>query len=227
MCDYIREQGAEPLILLAPNKNSIYPEYMPARFGAKAEVTNLTLLQEAMAQRDVPYVDACAILKAYKDTDEVYLHEDTHWNNTGARLVLNEVYRQWGIDAAHTLDDYTIEASHEPDLYQILFPAKEHYEDQRIYEQVNAFDYVGRVRSMDDMLIETTNESATTGSLLMYRDSFGRAVIPYMSEVFTAATYNRSTPYDLSLIAEGDYDYVLIEIVERNIETLGEMNIPE
>ncbi len=226
VCQYIEGLGKQPMIMLAPNKNTIYPELMPGRFGNKNEVSNRTLLQEALEERDVPYLDAAQVLIDYKATDEVYLHQDTHWNNTGARLVLNALYKAWGLEASHELAEYTTENTHESDLYQILFPQSDKLEAQRVYNAQNTFDYVGRVRSMDDLKIQTTCENGNGKSVLVYRDSFGRAMIPYMGETFSQCMFNRSTPYDLSLVEEIECDYVLIEIVERNIVDLGGIEIP-
>ena len=226
VCEYIEQLGKTPLIMIVPNKNSIYEEYMPMRFGKKAEVTNLTLLQDAMQEKGIPYVDAAFILEEGKKTDEVYLHQDTHWNNTGARLVLNEVYKVFGLENRYELDHYTVEAVHEPDLYKMLFPTQEYYENQHIYQQANDFEYVGRVRSMDDLTIKTSTSQGNGKSILVYRDSFGRAMIPYMGEVFDQCLFNRSTPYDLSLVEQTECDYVLLEIVERNLADLGEIDVP-
>ncbi len=226
-CEYIEGLGKKPMIMLVPNKNTIYPELMPARFGDKSEVSNRTLLQEALAERNVPYLDAAKVLIAYKETDEVYLHQDTHWNNTGARLVLNALYEAWELDDEHELTGYTVEETHESDLYQILFPQSGELEAQRIYTAQNAFDYKGRVRSMDDLKIQTVCEEGNGKSVLVYRDSFGRAMIPYMGEIFSQCMFNRSTPYNLELVAETECDYVLIEIVERNIADLAGIEVPK
>lgn len=226
VCDYIRRLGKEPLVVIVPNKNSIYPEYMPARFGGKAQVCNLTLLQERMQELNVPYVDAYHILLGGKEADELYLHEDTHWNNTGARLVLNEIYAAYGLSDRYELAGYTIKENHSPDLYGILFPSEEHYEAQRIYDDGKLYDYVGRVHGADDMKIRTAAVWGNGKSILVYRDSFGRALIPYMGGTFDSVMFNRSTPYDLSLAEGTECDYVLIEIVERNLPDLGEIEVP-
>lgn len=225
-CGYIEGLGKKPMIMLVPNKNTIYPEYMPGRFGTRSEVTNRTLLQAALGKRAVPYLDAAKVLVDYKGTDEVYLHQDTHWNNTGARLVLNALYDAWELEDAYELTGYTVENTHESDLYQILFPQSKQLEAQRIYTPQHSFDYKGRVRSMDDLKIQTVCEEGNGKSILVYRDSFGRAMIPYMGETFSKCTFNRSTPYNLELIAQTECDYVLIEIVERNIADLAGITIP-
>lgn len=226
ICDYIESQGKQPLVMIVPNKNTIYPEYMPKRFGKKASVTNMTLLQEAMDRQEIPYLDVKSVLLEGKDISEVYLHYDTHWNNTGARLVLNELYGSLGISDRHSIGDYSIEASHEPDLYKMLFPSQDFMENQHIYAPLNHYDYIGRFRSIDDLNIKTSSQNGNGKSILVYRDSFGRAMIPYMAEIFDSCIFNRSTPYDLSLINQTDCDYVVIEIVERNIWDLGNMELP-
>lgn len=222
-CEYISQNGKTPLVIIVPNKNSVYGEYMPKRFGKRSEVSNITLLQERFDEYKVPYVDAQKLLTEGKAESELYLHRDTHWNNTGARLALNGIYRAYGLTDSHTLDDYTLEESHKSDLSAILFPTGDNLEEQRIYPETNKFSYRGRVRSMDEMVIESENENGNGKSILVYRDSFGRAMIPCMAEVFESCTFIRATPYDLKSITEYECDYVLIEIVERNLADLGGM----
>lgn len=226
VCDYIESQGRQPLFVIVPNKNQIYPEYMSMRFGSRAQQNNLTLLQERLQQGGVPYVDAYHILLEGKVQDEMYLHEDTHWNNTGARLVLNEIYAAYGLADRYELAGYQVEESHSPDLYAILFPGQEHFEPQRVYDDGKEYGFIGRMHSVDDMMIRTTAEEGNGKSILVYRDSFGRALIPYMGGTFDSVTFNRSTPYDLSLVESTECDYVLIEIVERNLADLGQIQIP-
>lgn len=227
VCGYIESQGKHPLVVIVPNKNQIYPEYMPARFGAKAEQNNLTLLQEKMQEAGVPFVDAYHILLEGKAADEMYLHEDTHWNNTGARLVLNEICAAYGLEDRYELAGYQVEESHSPDLYGMLFPDEAHLEPQRVYDDGRNYDYIGRMHSVDDMKIRTAAQTGNGKSILVYRDSFGRALIPYMGGTFDNVTFNRSTPYDLSLVEKTECDYVLIEIVQRNLADLGQIQIPQ
>lgn len=224
---YVEHMGKQPLFVIVPNKNSIYPEYMPTRFGGRAERRNLTLLQKRMADQEIPFVDAYQLLLAHKDEDELYLHQDTHWNHTGARLVLNEIYAAFGRSEQYSLTGYTVVENHEPDLYQILFPSKEYFEAQHIYEDNKPYDYVGRLHSLDDITIRTTSPIQNGESILVYRDSFGRAMIPFMGGSFSQAVFNRSTPYDLSLIEKTECNYVLFEIVERNLQDLGQIVVPK
>lgn len=126
----------------------------------------------------------------------------------------------------HGAGRYTLEENHEPDLYKILFPAEQHYEAQRMYADDRPYEYAGRMHSLDDITIQTMAADGAGRSILVYRDSFGRAMIPYMGGVFDTAVFNRSTPYGLSVVENTACDYVLFEIVERNLADLGQMQIP-
>ena len=54
----------------------------------------------------------------------------------------------------------------------------------------------------------------------MFRDSFGRALIPLLSQRFASCTYSRAEEMPLDLIAEQPTDTVICEIVERNLPDL-------
>lgn len=221
VCEGYESLGKQPFIMIIPNKNAIYPEYMPYRFGKPETENNRTKLQKLLDRKGVPYLDVASVLLEGKIMDELYLHQDTHWNNTGARLVMNAMYEKLGIDIVYSLDDYVIEESHESDLAKILFPTDNHLEKQRIYPQSRQFSYEKKVRSMDDISIVSHAKDGNGKSVFLYRDSFGRAMIPYMAEYFDTCYFNRSTPYDVEKAANTDCDYVIIEIVERNIVDLA------
>lgn len=222
ICYSLEQSGKKPLVMIVPNKNSVYSEFMPAAYGDKSSDSNMMLLNNRLEELGVPYIDAYSVIMDGKSYDELYLHEDSHWNNTGARLVLNEIYRRWGLTDSFSLDDFSIEKVHEPDLYKILNPSDNHMENQRIYDEnvKEAYKYKKHIKSLDDMKIVTQNKNGNGLSVFVYRDSFGRALIPYISSTFDESTYVRQTPYDISDALDSDCEYVLIEIVERNIKDL-------
>ena len=66
-----------------------------------------------------------------------------------------------------------------------------------------------------------TRNAAGEGSLFCWRDSFGIALYPYLAEAYAEAVFSRSTDYRLP---EGDWDTLVLEIVERNLPNL--LDIP-
>ena len=65
----------------------------------------------------------------------------------------------------------------------------------------------------DSITIDT--ESAGEGSLLMFRDSFGELLYPYLAAEFGSARFSRQAAYDLTTAASLGSDTVVIELVER------------
>lgn len=220
---YIEGLGKTPVFLIVPNKSTIYPELMPDKFGEKGEENDLDYLMTLMDERGINYLNAKKALKEGKLRDIMYLPEDTHWNNTGARLILNKLFEKLGLTERYDLELYTIENTHEPDLYNILHPDSGYLEEQRIYPDIGEFEYGGRFRTIDDLEIKTHNGSGNGKSLFMYRDSFGRAIIPYLGQVFSDCGFSRSSPYDITLVKDTPYDFVVIEIGERNLGNLKDM----
>ena len=75
-------------------------------------------------------------------------------------------------------------------------------------------------RGPDDQRIETENPSKA-GSLLMFRDSFGNSLYPFMAEEYGRALFSRSMPYQLGLLEQTGADTVVVELVERNLDYLA------
>ena len=88
--------------------------------------------------------------------------------------------------------------------------------------QDGAFDYYSDSRPEPDRIkIETINSGSDEGNLLMFRDSFGNALYPFLADTFSYCAFSRLVPYRMDWLSEGDFDYVVVEIVERNLKNLA------
>jgi alginate O-acetyltransferase complex protein AlgJ len=81
--------GVAVLLAIAPDKETVYPEYMPADSGA----AGCDLYPELIgAIQRTKTVDLRAALGAWKAQEQVYFKTDSHWNDIGgwraARLLL-------------------------------------------------------------------------------------------------------------------------------------------
>ena len=72
----------------------------------------------------------------------------------------------------------------------------------------------------DSITIDTTGSGS--GSLLMFRDSFGELLYPFMAASWAEARFSRQSVYDLTTAAELGSDAVVVELVERNLFWLCE-----
>ena len=211
MAEYCRENGKEFLFVMAPNKNSLYPENMPDWILQNAK-SNRSALFGAMKDLGGPYVDLFA---AFREEDEVlYFAHDSHWNSKGAALGADLINEALGKGTAYYSDAFTQESAHEGDLYSMLYPAFRDRETDPQYSGALNVTYTGNGKSPDSITLETAG--AGTGKLLVYRDSFGNLLYPYLADSYGEAYFSRSTVYDLTR----DADFVVIELVERNLEYL-------
>lgn len=239
--EYAKSRGAAFLFFAAPNKNTIYPEYMPARYIRTDEPTNLKRLTSKLAGeewylnlRDVLEADAghadvtsheaqAGETEAAKDAGNfLYLTRDTHWNAKGALLCYEAATRRLGNEAlSFSQAGQSVENTLRGDLDTMLFPRMKRLSEQVICNYDFSYEYVSRYRSEEDIRIETAHP-AGGGSLLMFRDSFTNALLPYFAETFSKASFRRDVPYRLDALEDGSYTDVIIEIVERNLATLLE-----
>ncbi len=212
--EYIESKGAEFVFVVAPNKNSVYPQYMPYYFTKTQSNSNLDILNEKNKDKNY-YLN---IKSGLVDSKELLYHKtDTHWNNLGAIYCYNAIMKKFNKDYIDYLESgYSVKCNWQSDLNTMLFPKKELYDNQVEFNKKTDFEYISKFRSVEDLNIETTTKNGT-GKLLMYRDSFTNALLPFLSSNFEYSKFTRVLPYRLNELETTDYDYVVIEIVERNL----------
>jgi alginate O-acetyltransferase complex protein AlgJ len=74
--------GAAMLVVLAPNKQTVYPEKMSGYDHANR--TRIDQFVEALAGSDVPVIDLRTAFAAHKNQADLYYRTDSHWNQEGA-----------------------------------------------------------------------------------------------------------------------------------------------
>lgn len=216
MQEYAQSQGADFLFVCAPNKNTLYPAHMPARYVRAGESSDLDRLEALLDAQGVAFCDVRQTLLGAGET--AYYRTDSHWNGYGSALACDVILSALGRDSALAEEDFSPQP-HGGDLYQMLYPASKKQEQGLSLARQRAFQYVGAVHSADDQLIRT--ESGGSGALLAFRDSFGNALHEDLAEAFASAVFSRSMPYDLSLMQDAQPDIVLVQLVERNLRWLS------
>lgn len=246
--EYCRENGAELCILIAPNKNTVYPEKMPDWFK-KGEMTisNRSRLLEKLSAGNIYAPDLAAMIKAvsndlpdaWKRDDRVenmslYYKTDTHWNALGAAVAADYIIGNFAADQLNDADnpgfylecDIKAVRAASGDLYDILYPSKKIENGVDItdftysFEGQKSFEYVDEPFSMMDMDIRTVS-GIGGGDILVYRDSFGSELIPLLSGYFSTAHYLRGNmPYVFTYVATEKPGTVVMVIAERNLKQL-------
>lgn len=216
--DYAEEHGMDFVLTIAPNKNTLYGEHMPYYKGHVVNADyNAKLLAPYLKELGVSYLD---LFQLFEEHDEVlYLLRDSHWNNKGACLAYNGIMD--ALELQH--EDYSgmtpqLVNNENGDLNKMLYSFYGKPEENYDYGLPQAYVYANDVSSVEDGWIITENETGT-GSLLMFRDSFGNTLIPFLSEEFRTAYYSKGEPNAIERYVETySPDSIVIQKVERNID---------
>jgi hypothetical protein len=209
MAQYCAENNKRFTFMICPNKNSLYSGNMPDFGAVNLEHDGVKLLS---LTENVTYVD---LFEAFSQQDEIlYFRTDSHWNSKGAALGADLINGSFGKTTDYFSGSFAQTNDYTGDLYEMLYPAFSGNESQPIYQGQLDFTFTGKQTRPDSITLLT--QSSGSDSLLAYRDSFGNLLFPYLADSYGSARFSRSTSYDLTL----DADYILIELVERNLRYL-------
>ncbi|MBN1200102.1 MAG: hypothetical protein JXA23_12165 [Bacteroidales bacterium] len=95
--EFLMERYGIPLLLiLAPDKASFYPEYIPSRFLKNVKTpTKYSSWVCALDHAQVPYLDFNRYFRLMKDTSRYHLYpkNGSHWSSYGALLAFDSLHR--------------------------------------------------------------------------------------------------------------------------------------
>lgn len=221
MQEYLEGKDVDFVFTVAPNKNSLYGENMPYYDSLKvSEDKNLVNLETYLNEEGVSYVN---LYETFLNEDEVLYHErDSHWNNKGAALAADTLLTALEKDHdSYEGETYTVRTDFEGDLDEMLYPLAMTKEDEIYYDKGTTFAYVEEVESNFEPRITTVNPSRE-GSVVVFRDSFGNALLPFLADAYANAYFSRGIPYQMTEIDTHTADTVIVERAERFLPDMAQ-----
>jgi len=233
--DMLRQQNIPYLMVIGPDKQSIYPEYLPYRIRRKAGLTTLDQFSRyAEKMQAKGFIELRSDLRAMKDDGLVYWKSDSHWNERGFLHAYERII-DWLRDylpdlaPAMTADDFNFtEGQSQGDLAKIIGDKSYFLEPTLSLKIKNKC-----VRLSHKIELAEYNESLPyrakylqcdkeKGRLLFIHDSFGNAVSKPLFEHFAETIdSSRGDAYLLKkLITEFKPDAVVYLRVERELPSL-------
>ena len=235
--DICKEKGVSLQILIAPNKEQVYSEYMP-----KCRIENDVKRQDVFCQymednSDVGYSYPLAALKEEKGDMPLYFKQDSHWNQIGAYTGLMDVYKNLGLETVPVSEmsvsevmckggdlaglgnlsedeypDYIFDRN--ADGISIYLPRGEHTEqaayDLEIYSNPDA--------KYADRKVAVIGDSFRSAVVCSVKYDFKETLNAHKDEVYRNTDAVTEYLNDL-----GDGDVLLIVLVERNDEKLPKL----
>ena len=229
MQSYVEYKGGQFVFFSAPNKMSVYGEYMPYYYLESGSPGNFEGLYTELAGLVVNTVQLKNELALEKlGGIQLYHKLDSHWNNYGAAVAyeavakaLTEAYgEEYAGYTRYSELPYSIVNNFTGDLQSMLLPGSAVRDEQVEFDVKENFEYTGRFRGVDDLLITTQNmDAAVDKSVTLFRDSFGNALYWFFANDYAAMSARREVPYNLYRAAD-ESELVAVELVERNLKNL-------
>ncbi|MBR0161282.1 MAG: hypothetical protein IJQ02_08405 [Oscillospiraceae bacterium] len=213
--DTVEAKGSLFVFTVAPNRNSLQPENMPASFRVDHESANFSRLLPMLEEYGVHTVDLHALL----NRQNLYYLTDSHWTAEGAAVAADALLAAVGRESRYAAGPFGEDGLHVGDLYQMLYPLGKGREAEIVYTPGFRHETSSNPQGGNAITIRTTC-SEGTGSLYCRRDSFGISLYPYLADAFETAEFSRSADYTVEAFSDIEADVVILEIVERNLSSL-------
>ena len=210
----MKSQGILYLVVVCPNKDTIYPEYMPDTITKVTNVRRLDQLMELQKTNpDLPIIDLRQILRKWKASYPLYYKLDSHWNAIGGFLAYQEIMKKitevFPKAQPLTKDDVEITVNtfeeEDGDLVKLVAMSG-------ILSEMRATVYP-KIKSMPSKKIHKA---------LIFQDSFIAEVHPYLMRDFekVVLTHHDWGYLKHDTIQQEKPDVVIFEVIERNMDAL-------
>jgi hypothetical protein len=227
---WLASRGIRYLLVIPPNKASIYNEYIPSYFGKLANITALDeLLSYIETHTNVEMIDLRNVLLGAKSSERLYMKSDTHWNDYGAFVAYQEIIKIISLHISSkppaTLADFFIERKTESGGNLAIMAGGAEFIKE---EQISFIPKKARLAKQMEMDTDDARtyamgqEDDRLPTAVVFGDSMFDALIPFISEHFKYAQYyrkhwNNGTPI-ADIVSATHPDIVIEEFVERRIK---------
>ena len=231
--DWLAAQGIDYLLVIAPEKSTIYPEFMPANIPRIGTQTRMDQLMTYFAENsNLQVIDLRPVLVRGRTEHPTYYRTDTHWNDWGAFLVsqsiIVELTKNFPDMQPPNIGDYTFNEEKMPggDLARMMALGDSLSDDGIVVEALrsnSAYPADTDITLPPDVPDWNQPEAREMSdielpALIMFRDSFGKSLIPFLSEHFRRSLYLHQYSFDESTILLESPDIVIQEIAERELQ---------
>jgi alginate O-acetyltransferase complex protein AlgJ len=231
---WLQARGIKYLLVVCPNKNTIYPDRIPSKYNQVHGFTRLDQLIGAIGAAGIDMVDLRPTLKRERLTTKAYYDTDSHWTTFGALAGYREIIARLSKDfpglEAKTLSDFKVvtqpgylnslasmlalgnlfpedRIGFEPKLGYRARTAEVSYHSQQYFQP-------SKILEVDDPSLPRT---------VVFRDSFAEELLPLLGEHFSRSVFIWPFPtdrkkvrfFDKDVIIKEKPDVVIEEFVER------------
>jgi len=220
------------ILLIAPNKHNIYPEFYPYKRpkGITRTEQIMNIIPDSLMNNIIYPVDEL-LNKKTKDLP-LYYETDTHWNMAGAYVAyeiiknnIKNIFSELNFPDISYITDISFDFS--GDI--VLMSGFDSYGKRTIPNiyPVNGWRYYYEYEKNEEHNgIVTRNNDISLPTAIVFRDSFFVQLEPFISTLFSTVEYNwrQLSENDKQYIIENRPNVIIFEIVERHISNMLWMN---
>jgi hypothetical protein len=235
--DFAASIGAAYICAIGPNKETIYPDFLPEGLEPLGPTRLDQLVDWLKARSTVSFLDLRPALRAARSADQpgsyLYFEEGTHWNGRGCLIAAQEFKRAAG---EHFPD---VAASPLPHWMRTTDAFPESWRTKMYLERPsNRTRDIWIADPSELHAVQTPGGEAVGGrnyaipgstlpSVVMFHDSFGPVVLAQLAEHFSTARSREFYALDAAELLADPPDLVLDLFVERGlVETMPQALLP-
>lgn len=243
--NWAESNGKKFYFVIAPNKNTVYPDYMPEGYtmGTYRRYDQFVELLESAGITAVDLRGTMAAAVQEVPERNLYYKYDTHWNNHAGyfayRATMDMIKEDFPNVVIHDKSEYQINycETYMKDLayylgyysylkdYGPVYTLKsgrtatlEYYTPKASWGQFT-FAYVWPDGYSDKLYYFQYRNDYNQGAPNAYimRDSYSIAMVPFLKDSFYRSTYNWTFGFDKNEIINADADVIIVIVAERNL----------
>ncbi len=228
--DWLAERGIHYLVVFAPDKQMIYPEFMPTTLGRMSPDYRVDRLLDYLRRHStLDPLDLRPPLLAAKSSELLYDRYDTHWNDRGGlvgyQAIVRRLQRWFPSMQPLTRADFVASASapsgDKTTMLGLVDRGKEAMPGlvprrgwaARVVEPATPDPYGEEGRLVTEI------PGSRRPRAVVFRDSFAGRLMPYLSEHFSRAVYLWENDFDADVVTREHPDVVIQEFVARHLFT--------
>jgi hypothetical protein len=235
--DWLAQRGIKYLFVIPPDKQTVYPEFLPAWLQDAAPAHRETKLDQFLtymqAHSTVAILDLRPPLLAAKAIAPTYLQNDTHWNQfggfVGCQEVIKTLAKQFPDLPPLRLEDFTwtnVPATG-GDIARILGAAP----PEKNFFTFQPGPALPVLRTNEDRayksnwgvktVLTVDNPAALRRNVVVFHDSYGAAFQKFLGHSFRRSVFEWDNhEFCPALISSNAPDVVINEILERYLHTM-------
>ena len=239
--DELKKRNIDFILMICNDKQFIYDDYIPDYIRRK---TNLTVTDQFVdyikKETDIQIIYTKDEFLKYKDDYQLYYKYDSHWNYLGGYVAYTQILKKLHnpfipINEVELKDisfkDKTSDGNTDQynDLTKAFALSKSKYynDDMRLIVSGYSFDNYKKINIIDWANFTTISKTNLDNRyLFILRDSYGSAMVPYISSSFNMVTYAHFRNFKITDLKNISPNLFIFEIVERGLKNYVLKTIP-